>query len=1371
MTKKGLFRGVSLMLALLLLAMPMLDVPADAHGVLATDLFETQGFTAEAGTALEGSGRKGLRFTGTAPAVMTLRETVTGDFSTCFAAVCEKSQLQFVGKTASMTLCLSRSADALTVEMGDKKYRLTASAQDVLEIGASADEKTLTVMAGEERCTFATTDFCYIDYRVSYRVTENTDGRAEVCIYAVNDTNLSVPLVSNAVDTLYMDVTHDGVQGIQYVLPQPYAFNLVDGVSSEVSVQVEKDGKTVLPLQKWTNKLRFPTESAGTYLVTLRKGTVKKEYKIEVRKQVQESEILVCEEFPFDTVGVGSVITLPYVTYRNDLYADAPQNTQFVVYRDNVAISTGVAWARGATYTFAEAGEYRFDYYSTEEYLSDRYSFCVTVTNDLPAIEYRRDTVSCVVGDTFRLPSVKMTCDGETLEAQSVLYFPSGQAVSNDVALTEGGIYTLEFRAEKDGALYRYKTEFLVEAEIHKTENSAVYGAWTEGYFDQPVNGLLVELTDGQSYEYGNIIDLSDNRDAYASLMKFYVLPYTQGVADYTGLQITLTDAYDESNYVLIDFIQGGGVGDAYIRCRASNQSDLIGLEWWRDDYIKIHKNNPYGYYGLVSFTGDQNINYPGSYSKMQFDLCFDSSTLTLYGTHAWHSSGTVGLSREMTRLADPDLYKEVFGGFTTGEVRLSVKAYNFNSSKGRILITDIDGQDLSQATVSDTTPPVLQVDTEGYSQEQLPQAIVGQPYPVFTGSAFDAQCGRVATEVKAFFQSNGRRYDVSITDGAFVPDQAGTYVLQYAAWDHYGNKAVQELIVEAGARVPVVVSWVDAQTSADTGRYVPVATWKCGGGHGFVQMTELSVQDPSGQTLEITNGMFHPEKAGNYTVCGQFEDYLGQKTRISYTVTVSNSSTPILNDDPILPMAFLSGGRYALPLVNAEDYSTGTKREVSATIRVTDAAGDLQLTDGIYEPSGDNGTTAVIRYLFKTDAGTLEKTFEIPIRSLKAEDGKLFDLKGLVVCTDSSVVTVEGSENYFVSATRDAQFFFAKPMLANGFRLGFNIGHRENGTFRGGAVQTVRLTLVDSQNRDQKIHVDISRRSDDPSSSLISVNGGTAYVLNGSFNGSTNYVFDINYNDETKTITDGSTLNVDVPTYADGQVFQGFESGEVYCMVDLIGVEESGVLMELLSLCGQPFNSGSIRDRIAPNMALTQALRVCYSYGEQALIPKVLVSDVLSTQSHMKVSVQSPAGEYVVASDGTKLEMVDSEDYRIALTQMGAYVVTFTIWDDNGAPASTVTRLLNVLDEQAPTLQAEKEELKTKVGTALNVNIFKATDNSGREPEIRLFIKNAAGKLIAVTEDTYTFEAAGKYYLVAIAYDAAGNLSRQDIPVTVGGA
>lgn len=1366
MTRKLWRKSLSVILAMALLLPLLLGLPATATGELATELFYSEGFTVAAAQKL-GEG-KGVLFSGTAPAFFYLRENVTGDFSMRFVSVAEKAQIEFGN---DLILCLSYANGKLTASVGGQQFTVAAQSEETLELTLSAEENILTLVVGGEKHSISVENFSYVDYRVTYRVTQVAVGAAKMCVYEINETSLAVPMVTNAKQSLYMHVTHDGVLGVDYELPQPYAFRITDGTSSDVYVTVVKDGKTVFPRQQWVSKQYFLTETAGTYTVILETNTKKKEYKINVRESVDESRIHVSEAFPFDTVGTGSKVTLPFVTYENDLYGSVAQKTQYVVYRDGVAIDSGVAAQKGQSFTFAQSGEYRFDYYSTEKYLSDHYSFCVTVDDSLPAICYEWDSSSCMVGENYKLPQVTITRNGEKLDAQTVLYFPSGQAVSNDVLLTEGGIYTLEFRAEKDGNLYCYSTEMLVQSKIHKTDNSAVYGSWTEGYFDQSVDGLLIELTDGKTYEYGNIIDLSDNNDPYASVLKFYVLPYTQGVADFTGLQITLTDAYDESNYVLIDFIQGGGVGDTYVRCRASNQSDLVGLEWWRDDYIKIHKNNPYGYYGLLSFTGDQNINYPGSYSKMQFDLCYDNSTMTLYGTHAWHSSGTVGLSREMTRLADTNLYKEAFGGFTTGEVRLSIKAYNFNSSKGRILITGIDGQDLQDETVTDDCPPILNVDTKGYAQDSLPRAVVGWEYPVFSAEAYDAQCGQVDVSVKAFFESNGRRYDVSITDGKFVPTWEGTYILQYSARDYYGNEAVCEYRIEAGERIPIMVDWIAPQTRADTGRFVDIALWSCGGGHGFVQMTTLSVQDENGDAVEIENGQFCPQRAGKYTVSCCFEDYIGQKSIISYVVKVSNSSDPILNVKPVLPMAFVDGGAYSLPLTKAEDYSTGTKKEVSPVIFVTDSTGKHQLSDGTYTATGKNGEYATVTYRYETENGVLEESFSVPIRNLRAEDGKLFDLKGLVVASQGEVVSVEDSDNYFVSATQDEQFFFAKPLLANGFNLSFNIGHKSTAGFVGGDLQSVRLILTDAQNRNQQIYIDIERRQDDNAGSYIRVNGGTAYVLNASFDGNTNYVFDISYSEETHCISDGSDLSLEVTTYADGSTFEGFSCGEVYATVQLLGVGKDGAMMELLSLCGQPFNCGSIRDRIAPNMTLAQPLRVCYSLGQTTLIPVAMVCDVLSVQSHVKISVQNPSGEYVTAADGTKLEMVDSKDYQIKLDRLGAYIVTFTVWDDNGAPAATVTRLLNVLDEEAPEISCNKDKLKAKVGEALNVNVFTASDNSGQEVSLYLFVQNAQGKLTAVNGNSHIFEETGSYRLVALAYDASGNLSRMDVAVEVGGA
>lgn len=1371
--KKIWLKGISLILVLLLAVTPMIHVQADKEETLVYNLFQSSGFTAECAKVFTTDGNKGLVFSGVAPASFSTANRVTGDFIMDFSSVTEESELEFISNTGKITASFFSTSSAVTITVGENSGVLEMGYYDIIRVELSADDQKLYFSARGKTVEFTVDGMDYVDYGITYRALENYMGEVKVCVYCINGSSFNAPVLRNTTQQIYMPITSDGVRGNDYELQQPFLYDLIEGKNSAVTVAVTKDGKTVMDAKLWEPRMRFPAATSGFYTVILtsvENDTVIKEYQIEVRDKVSESELVITEEFPFETVGVGSVVTMPTVMLRNDLFGDELQQTQYTV-SYNGEVVTAVVGQEEKTFCFEKAGQYRFDYYSVSAYFNDRYSFTVNVVDSMPAITYIWDAGSSAVGQKYQLPSAQMVIDGRQLQVNTILHFPDGKAVSNDVMLSQGGVYQVEFRAEDNGQIYRYFAKLKVDDYLHKTANNVTYGAWTEGYFDEPVSGLMVELTDGEIYEYGNIIDLSDNNSDYATFMKFYVLPYTKGTADFTGMQITLTDAYDESKYVLLDFIHSDGVGDAYVRMRASNQSEMIGMQWWSDDRIVIHRNNAYGYHGLVSFKGDQSASYPGSYTKMEFSLGYDTSEQIVYGTHAWRSSGEVGLSKVMSRLASTDVYREAFEGFTTGEVRLSIRAYNFNGSKGRLFITNIDDQDLTKTVVTDTDAPRITVNTLEYSDENIPQAIVGQAYPVFDAEAMDAQCGELPLNVRVCYLSEHRAYDVSVKDGAFVPQWEGDYKIQYSTEDFYGNEALREVLVHAGSEIPVTVSYDEHTETAFTGQNIPTADWNSTGGHGTVMLKSIKAVHSSGDETEIKDGYFTPTASGAYRICYVFEDYLGNNTQAEYTLTVTDCKDPIVNDDPVLPMAVMDGGVYRLPRLTAADYASGKYQEVAAKIFVEDAAGKRLLENGEYQASGDKGSVATVSYEFKTATGELTKQYHIPIGNLKTAEEKMFDLAGMIISESCETVIFDGKENYYVSAKEDGQFLFARELLASGFDLKFNIGHQAEGTFQGGDLDTIRLTLVDMEKPEDRIYIDVSRRDDVANSSYISINGGTKFAMNGSFNGNTNYPFEINYNGETKAITAGSVLAVDVETYADGREFAGFQSEKLYCIVDFVGVGNTGALMELISVSGQPFNHGPIRDRIAPSYALTAPMSVCYAMGDIVKLPNVVVSDVLSMNAHIKVSVQTPTREYVTAEDGTRLEMVDTNAYEIKLDQMGTYLVNFSVWDDNGAPITTISRSIVVMDNTAPVLTAEKDKLKATVGKATAINIFKATDDDGQEVTLRLFIQNAAGKLIAVDGESYTFEKAGFYQLVAVAYDTLGNMTRMQIPIEVGGA
>ncbi len=1380
MTKTKNYIAVALftVLAALILAMG-LSHSAGANAGLVGDLFYTEDFVIAYEAAPAEGGVRGVEFKGDAPACLKMREKAGGSFAVDFSALAAKFEMSFLSGVNGFTLNFTRSGEKLTASANDLSYTFNCTAAATVSVEFNADEGCAYVAVMRDKTSFKTGVFDFGEYEVAFRTLEDLNGDSRLYVYSVNGNGLSTPVFKEENIGLYLPVLHEGLKNTAYELGRPLAYSLDSGVSHNVNVSVKKGSEVIVPEQTWRKGMSFNTEATGIYTVVLSKSVngkkLEKSYSVNVTDNVDKSRVEISEEFLFAKLGVGSAVTLPYVTLVNTFYYGAEQPTEYTVSIDGVKVSEKTLSLKNKSFTFDRAGKYRFEYLSNEEYLSDSYFFEVEATEDIPALKYDYKQADYRTGDAFTMPKAQMSLGGRALDTETLLYYPSGKAVANNATFTEGGIYTVEFRAVSDGKVYSYSYPLTVLSDLHITDNAVSYGEFKENYFDSATNGLLVELTNGKTYEYGNVIDLSDNIGSATSVMRFCVVPYTRGQADFLGLEITLTDAYDASNYVTLDFIhETASYGQCFVRARASNQTELVGLEWWSDSNIRVHKNDAYGYKGLVSFTGDQNENYPGDYSKMFFDLGYDSETLTLLGTHGWHSSGAVGQSKVITRLADPELYKEAFGGFKTGEVRLSVKAYNFNSAHGRILITGLDGQDLSANTVSDTAPPVIEIDTLGYNRDALPSAVVGKEYPLFTGSAADAASGKLPLGVKVDYVANGTHYGVSVKNGAFVPYKAGAYEIEYYATDFYGNTARTGFTVEAVENyLPVSVSFGNKTETAFTGEIVRSADTVTSGGHGSVKLDSVSVTDETGAGVDVSDGAFMPTHEGTYTVSYKFTDYIGQVETAGYTVSVKNSVNPVLNGDAVLPMAFIDGGEYVLPELTAYDYYSGEARAVKAEIYITDGEARRLAENGVITAHGETGTTALISYVFTSDSGELIKNYSVPVRKpdVKTEKETLFDLSALIVPTLGSVVTFDGSDNYYLSAQSDETFFFANPLLADVFGFTFNVGHKDKNGVTGCDVEKIRINLIGSENRNERIYVDIERNPDDEYKSLMSVNGGTKYPINGSFFGNTNYAFSVQYSGGTQCITDAATLYIDVTSYADGTPFNGFTGGKAYCVTDLIGVGAEGAILELVSINGQALLAGNIRDRIAPSFALDGEMKVCYSLGDTVTIPKAMVSDVISLKSHVRITVTAPSGQPAVSLDGVTLSRVEATEHRIKLDSIGTYLITFTVWDENGAPASPINRAINVLDAEPPVITAKETELKAQAGKSVKINIFSVTDNGGADKtELYLFIENADGKLVSVEGDSYTFEKGGKYKLVAVAYDREGNIARLSIPVTVGG-
>ncbi len=1351
--------------------------------VFAGDLFSATGYSGGFAPATE-SDPAGYLFTGAAPATVELAHPTAGEFELTFKMKTSSGELSFDDGEDEFTIPLRQSGSSLYVTTPTGDIALICDGE--ITAKARPAEETFVISASGGDVTLPAGSFSYNEYTVGYTAAGGEGEKSEILFTGINATPLDSAVARSGVPRVYAEIACDGVRGVPYIVPSPAVYEPSSGISHDASVRVTHKGATVLAEQKWSAGLSFPTAEEGVYTLTVSAATdygVKEvSYDINVLTEFPESGVTLGNEFPFARVGTGSKVTLPEVLFTTSLYKSGFCHTQYIVTRDGEKISSGRS-VDGVKFDFSEPGTYVFNYLSAEPYLDDTYSFTVEVSGDLPAIDYRRGDAGLYAGDAFTLPAASVTVGGKPASVETVLRFPSGKAVKNNTVLSEEGVYTLEFRCTlPGGGKYNYTHPFTAGALLHGEDNSAKFGSYDEGYFPGGQEGLLIELKSGHTYEFGNVLDLSSLRfpDAY-DFMGVYLLPYTRGVRDIGELNIRLTDAYDPDIYVDINILDDEEhVALSYTKAKGSNQDELVGLKMDSVDKQSPVRGGIYGYITRISFTGLDNPSYSGGYIKAGMNLGWDNETATLYGTHGWNANGTFGdAAKVITRLKDTALYKEAFPGFTTGEVRLSIWGGNFSSSTARLLVTELAGQDLRDTVVTDTAGPVITPNLktggsskEEYSPDNLPRAVVGKAYPFFPATAADARSGKTTVTRRVLKSDGHREYFVSTDDGSFTPTEAGTYTLLYTARDFYGNETELRLPVTAVSELPLEATLARHRESALCGENVATAEYTLSGGSGAPRLRKLSVTDPSGKAVKLGGGAFTPEKAGDYTVTYSFTDYIKQETTLSYTVKVAAGDLPVLNTDPVLPRALLDGGKYTLPVPAAADYSSGSKKEVTPEVYVTDGAARRKADGGAFTAAGNNGTTATVTYVWRGGKGELTREYKIPVRRLYVGDKANgdFNVAGLIIPQNAALTTVEGNANYFLRANGGASFFFANTLLADGFNFNFNIGVRGADNPALGAV---RLTLTDSGNPSQSIAVTISPNPEDRLTSLLSVNGGTEYVINGTFDHVTNYYFSIGYDAATKSVTSAGTLSVAVAEYSGGGKFRGFSSGLVWAAVEFLDAEP-GVMMELINVNGQPLTSADMKDRIHPSYALQSPVKPTYSLDQTLKLTPATVADVLSTEAHIQLSLKLPGGSYAKATNGKVLQNVDPARYNVKLSTAGAWVLTLTVWDDNGGPASEVNVTVNVLDETPPVVSAEKKSLKANVGEAIDVTgIFSVKKDADKNlPKVYVYYKSKEGILTATGESgTAVFSKAGTYTLYGIAYDEAGNMGYATVKVTVGGA
>lgn len=1245
------------------------------------------------------------------------------------------------------------------------------------KLGVRVDVSTMSVYCsydGTERLVWNFSQFyndgryigtvldSFTEYTVSVcfeKIGHGTIGKAY--IYDVNGQSFSEPKLSDtAGPSVFALADLRPVLGEATLLPVPHAFDVMDGVISAEKVQVSvvsPSGKT--DSFKYFKNMTYVFSEDGTYSLTYTaKDSTHKEgsYTFTLKPiRIDEVKAEFTYSFALDTqkLGVGAVVQLPgAVVSSNRSYLNNDLVAQVSVAIDGEAVAV-----QDMSFKAHKAGSYVVTYSVPYEMGTASESFTVVVEDGLTVLSDVKFNPVYKWNEQISVPNATVKVLGVEHPASKVITYPSGKAYSNSqVTLDEEGIYTVTYSVVTGAGSYAFDKTFRVirsgaDSFVDINGKSDIYEGRVHYY--QQASGVMLSMMPGAEVWYTNVIDLSGaSRSDF--FVTYYIVPTTVGTSDFGALRFYLVDIYDENNYVEILTIDSGSVntGGVGAYTRASSCGQTLGWATESSPTLAIGQTNESGYVTMAGFRGTPFSTHTKNMQEGGFAI--DYATKKLYPKSSYDFSITGAYTNifQITDLDNPNYYSKPWDGFTTGECYLKIVPEQV-SSRANVLITSVGGISLSADTAPSTYAPTITLDEY---EAKLPNGAVGVPYPIPTYSAISKFYGEVYTVCRVYRQASGKLSQMDITDGAFVPTEAGDYVLKIKAENPDGIATEKTYIFTIQDKAPSLHASIvekDKVVSGTLGRPIAIAGCTVSGNVGNADV-KLVVTNPQGITTEVDT-LLIPDLSGDWTVTYEVTDYLNRKATTSYVIKVSSASTPVQTTFPTVPSGFVNGYTYYLPTAYALDYTANENEppKVAARIFVTDADGRRELPEnGEYVVKvAKHGDTVKVEYVFTGKNGQ-SKTTTYNSMGLIVSSGKNLDLTKFFAT--NHITNIRADKEFIEFAfSSDATVSFSRPILVNSLRTVFNV----NPAFNNFA--SIRVTLTDSENANETIHFVISKKTANDTNSSFSLNDGVAKDTRGSFYGNSVDSFVYSYNAVGKSIADASGYSIAfVETTSNGDAFAGFSSGKVYISYSFEGVTGASKV-NLYNIAGQAFTNATA-DRIAPSVSIRNGVAGIHKFGSTVVVSDVLATDVLSEIASATVMVT--CGDKVILPESSAFE-----PHSIVMSEYGKYFVNYTVTDSAGRSYYT-EEVLYVRAAEATSVKADKK-LPTSADKGTTLEIPTATVSGGAgDTTYCVLVLSPDGRMYRWNKTKLTLDQEGEWMIRYFAYDSYYNCSYADYVINV---
>lgn len=980
------------------------------------------------------------------------------------------------------------------------------------------------------------------------------------------------------------------------------------------------------------------------------------------------------------------------------------------------------------------------------------------------------------INSDVTVPAANIVYGGTQRETSVKIVFPNEKTylieAGGKVNVSEFGEYTVVYYAMADGKYVSVSKTFMVKNQLvtfSGDKSTCTYGA--HSVYAKRVRGLVVSLAQGETMRFNRIIDLKALNGEKA--FTFFATPELSPLADADVIKFTFTDAYDENNYVTVrvkfigDGTESWNNNNVYCDATFGSQAAYTGLESKEKStdtvYIEggnyyLHKNSK-EYGSPIYFSTAGYIDSDDKLGDYKYGVSFDLDKKTVY-------SQTEEDTKLITDLDSAVLYTDLWKGFTTGEVFLSVSAENYSVGALGMVFTDIGGYDLKESDFLVESAPIVSVDTDGYDEKALPHAIVGKRYNVFGAQAYDVYDGKTDVTVKTYFGYHSTKTTDVWTNGEyFVPQFEGIYTIEYLATNSNGKTTVKTLDVKAVKSTDANALSINVdgkENGGGVGCKIKVAeayTVQNTTGRYSVNATAVLDSDNSVKYEIDENLTFTPLYAGTYTITFDCADYVMQ-TLESYKLTVTvEDGKPLISDEAVLlPKTLIKGMKYEIPQISGYTFTSGTPQSAVCEIFVKEDDGaEKKLTENIYTVAA-NGSVKLIYRLTEGEKKT-DRSLEFDV--IDVREGNDLSVGKYFRSTSATATSVAESGYVVLSTNENTVWEFINPLPSAETTWRIRTADASDAVKK---FEKIEFTLSDLLNSDLKVVVSVYKNGDNIA---VAVNGEIKTEIEAKFSDYNGKDLIFTFNEKNKTLAVDAVTGIKINTYSNGETFNGFTSGKITLNIGLSGVTgESSVFVRQI-------NNQTLRDMkketTGPDI-FCETLRGYRTKGDVITFSAPSTGDVLDSYATLKFTVKKSDGTFVTAEDGTILNGSQDpyKEYKYKVTDYGSIEVSYESQDSLGN-TENYSYVIHCKDKTAPVLSLSDAVTEGKVGKKIKIATLSASDDSGNDG-ITTFIAlyDCDGVVKELTGDNFVADKAGVYKIVYMAFDAEGNVATIFYNVTV---